>query len=781
MSQLVDVRPFFSTDPVSPDEHWGPAVVRAIAHVKDVGLGGIYFPAGHYHFDPAGVNSIEIQDVDNFVIAGDGPASHLYHVPELLGGDSRFLIHIANTVNRVVVRDLTLDGGFTSPDAQPGVPGQHHLVAIGSGSRDDTTTHQIRVTNCYLKNCRGDAINVIGDTSTVSTLGVISALNEGDTVTIGDIVYRFTAVLTQSDDVLIADTADPADTVAASLDNLVMAIRLVKQDLTLPLHYHSDTIANSKVDRAERVGSNRLEVRPKAVESVFLATTLSEASWDTTVIRALTDEVQIDHNFIYDTHRTGIGIQRGCRRVIIDSNIIVPAQRGVIDFEPTGQNVDSEDWHHGNSSQQFIVTNNILVKPQRNNTVVSFSGIGSRDRNKYSIFSHNLCLGGGIEGQNVGPLIVDSNVIIGNRAAGSDGRALIDFHRGCQDLIVSNNYIERPLPEDGEAPQGYTLNLYRTDDRTQTPQNPTHHETITVGTITYRFRHGETFLHPNDVRVGADVAQTCENIEAALLAGPGSGFAYGNETLRNPGVFVVASEEKSVHVFGGSIAFPVSEDLANGSWTTPNSRAGALIRIWESGDVQPTRVNIVNNIGHQYMLQSGIVLLEVNNALVQANQLHCHFSGELGTGIEHVSSEKDSFINDQVHVRSNHIKTHGAGRWGVGIHMGKTSNLAHSSIVDNSIDGPTIGIDYIEVPRIVPTIAGNRISGNSGTAINVSIPFCIGGNFGDVSHYVGEGVPSFVAAKGSTYINRTGVQDDPTNAPRYLSNGTGMWLAIPNG
>ena len=59
----------------------------------------------------------------------------------------------------MVVRDLTLDGSYLGPEAHPGVTEQHHLIRIGAGSRTNTRTHQVRVTGCYLKNCRGDAIN----------------------------------------------------------------------------------------------------------------------------------------------------------------------------------------------------------------------------------------------------------------------------------------------------------------------------------------------------------------------------------------------------------------------------------------------------------------------------------------------------------------------------------------------------------------------------------------------------------------------------------------------
>lgn len=776
MSHLLDVTPFFK-----PDIHdeWGPPVIDAIEESKRSGHGGIYFPSGVYNFKSVSSAAIEISGVDGFTIAGDGPTSRLFHEAETLDKSTGFLLRIANFVNRVIVRDLMLDGSFTSPETQVGVNDQHHLIRIGGGSNNSHTTHQVRVTNCYLKNCRGDAVNVLGETSAIGILTLSTQANAGGTVTIGDTVYTFVIVLEKAFDVLIGID------IKESIDNLAAAILSGEKKTG----FHKDTTPNPKVGRANRDGET-LHVHAQVLEPLQLLTTVVNANWEINPARlifALTDAVIIDHNFIYDTYRTGIGIQRGGRKVIIDNNVIVPARRGVIDCEPTGANVNSEDWHHGNAPQQFIITNNILVKPIRNNTVASLSGIGARDRNKYSIFSHNLCLGGGVDGLNVGPLIIESNIIIGNRGVGGDAVGLINLHRGCEDVIVANNYIERPIPEEGETVALHTLLFYGESDTTKTSQQPSHNATITIGASTYRFRAAPSLLQPNDVRIGSTLAQTCNHVVAAILAGSEEGIAYGIGTVSNVGVIQaraeIVSESGRVTVTGWLNVLSVAEDLAAGHWvsgTAFTSSAGPLIRVFQRGD-QPARVSIVNNIGRQHLPATGIDLDSVDHVLVQGNQLHCYHSGDTGSGIVHRSTK----VSDQVHIKSNHLMTHGTGRWDHGIRLATIDQLAHSSVIDNTIHGAAIGISYAETatksPRDIPTVSGNRISGNASAAVQLPQPTCIGGNLGDVALFLGEGKPNFVAPKGSAYMNRNGTIGSTENAPRYLSVGTMEWQAIPNG
>ena len=80
------------------------------------------------------------------------------------------LIRIFDTAERVVVRDLTLDGSYLGPEAHPGVTQQHHLIRIGAGSRTNTRTHQVPRHRLLPQELPlADAINIIGTTSAVGS------------------------------------------------------------------------------------------------------------------------------------------------------------------------------------------------------------------------------------------------------------------------------------------------------------------------------------------------------------------------------------------------------------------------------------------------------------------------------------------------------------------------------------------------------------------------------------------------------------------------------------
>jgi Right handed beta helix region len=755
-------------------------VQAAIQYAKANNKAGIFFPSGNFKFsraNPTGAEgAIDITDVDGFTIAGDGAKTRLFQdIPPL---QDWHLIRVFDTAGRVLIRDLTLDGTYRGPVDHPGVTGQHHLIRIGAGSRNNTRSHQVRVTNCYIRNCRGDGINIIGGTSAVGVLTLTGNPTLGSTVKVGSIVYRFVSALSAAFDVLIGTS------VVASLDNLQNAINRASPNTLEGVKYGVGTFANPDVGSAKRETNTTLAVHSQIPGPLALAETLVNGSWDgptAKVIQALTDEVMIDQNFIHDTYRTGIGVQRGCRKVIIDGNIIVPARRGVIDFEPTGSNVNTEDWAHGNSPQQFIITNNILVKPLKNNTVASLSGTGARDRDKYSIVAHNLCLGGGFDGLNVGPLIIDSNIIIGNRGAGGDPVGLIRLHRGCQDVIVSNNYLERPVPVEGETQASNTLE-FRTNVAGSVPQQPGAGETVKVGTTTYTFRGNPSV--PNDLRIGTTLAQTCDNLVAAILRGPGEGTSYGAGTIANPDITSASSDGESVTVFGNSTATQTTDGMSSGFWTSADNlanSAGPLIEVMGRDGVQPSRVTIVNNLGRQHMQSSGIALTSVSHAAVRGNQLHCYHSGLAGNGIIHRSIAP----SDQVHIHGNHLMTHGTGRWEYGIRLSDASKLGHSSVHDNTIHGAKFGIKYADgPPSAIPTVMGNSVSGNAGDALLLPTPTCTGGNLGCVANYVGTDPPNFAAAKGSTYINTAGVAGAggvPGTLRYVCSTGSTTWVPMIDG
>lgn len=69
------------------------------------------------------------------------------------------------------------------------------------------------------------------------------------------------------------------------------------------------------------------------------------------------------------------------------------------------------------------------------------------------------------------------------------------------------------------------------------------------------------------------------------------------------------------------------------------------------------------------------------------------------------------------------------------------------------------------------TILADAFTGASSGAVTSTSPLTVAG----VGLYVGAGVPSLSAAKGSLYLNTTG---SSTSTRLYVNNGTTNWVAI---
>ena len=146
-----------------------------------------------------------------------------------------------------------------------------------------------------------------------------------------------------------------------------------------------------------------------------------------------------------------------------------------------------------------------------------------------------------------------------------------------------NNYLERPVPEEGETRAWNTLE-FRGNTAGSLPQQPSAGETVTIGTTTYTFR--SSLAAPNDVLLGATLAETCDNLVAAILGGPGEGTSYGTGTAANAAVTSATSDGEFVHVVGDSSSTQTTHTLAAGFWASEGSlanSAGPLIEVFESG------------------------------------------------------------------------------------------------------------------------------------------------------------------------------------------------------
>lgn len=91
---------------------------------------------------------------------------------------------------------------------------------------------------------------------------------------------------------------------------------------------------------------------------------------------------------------------------------------------------------------------------------------------------------------------------------------------------------------------------------------PTAGDTVTIGGQVYTY--ADTSANPFDVTVGADATASAANLRAAIMAGAGSGTAYGAGTIANSDVTAVASTgtvtltAKTSGVAGNTIALAKS-------------------------------------------------------------------------------------------------------------------------------------------------------------------------------------------------------------------------------
>lgn len=756
------------------------AVASAIAAVKaSATLGGIFFPAGNYKFTRAagpGVQGlIDITGTDGFVVAGCGPKSRLFHdAPSQY--DTHFF-RVYNNVDRFVIRDIVVDGSYTGATNFPNVSQQNHLLKLGEGTNTSTNTHSVVVQRVFLKNCRGDAINLIGATNARGELTFTGQPANNETVTLGTKTYTFKTTLTgAADEVLIGASTN------ASIDNLVSAVDASAGEGTT---YGTGTTANADAD-GSRDGSVFV-ARGTTAGPTVSTDTIANASWGAATlpyIDALIDEVSILDSFIYQTYRACIGVQRGARRTIISRNHLKNTTRGVIDFEPTGNAVNTEDYRHGNSPQQFIITNNIMEQSNRGGVVATLFGIGASDRNKYSVFSGNVLLGGGVNALNSGPVIMDGNLVIGSRNSNGKSDPLVQFWRGAQDIIIANNVIERPVPDDGDNTSA-VLEFHPADDDGIDPTQPLNNETATIGTKTYRF---VTVLSAaNDVFIGATLAATCANLVAAILDNGDEGVQYGTGTTANSAITSATTDGETVTVLGTATT-TVSDTLSAGFWSGSSllGSAGTLIEIQENNGTQPTRVTIANNILRQYMPKTCINLVAPTHTTVVNNQIHAfHSAVDTGNGITVDCATADA---DQVHIRGNTIIDQGTGNLVYGIRFDNAgAALGHSSAVDNVIKGTKHGISYDGTPDQAPTVHGNRVSDISGTPYVLPTPTHIGGQHGGGNApgtYQGAGAPSFSAAKFSVYYRTDGTAGAGGTAgtARYMNtDGASTWAALIDG
>jgi hypothetical protein len=139
------------------------AIQAAIDNTSGSGIAGILFPAGTYRVsrvtEPGGRWSLDLNGVQDFTIAGEGPRSIVRLVDTTAATGDWHVFILRGGCRRIVFTDLVVDGnrtGLTSPDEQS------HGIEVEPGTED------LVVDRCILRECFGDGIRMLASAKSVA-------------------------------------------------------------------------------------------------------------------------------------------------------------------------------------------------------------------------------------------------------------------------------------------------------------------------------------------------------------------------------------------------------------------------------------------------------------------------------------------------------------------------------------------------------------------------------------------------------------------------------------
>jgi hypothetical protein len=136
----------------------GPLLAELVQFAIDNDYTGLRLPEGITQIhgtDATGRLGIDLRGITDFVIAGSGPGSILRMSKEF--AQDRRLIYIATESERIVIRDLTLDGNW---DGETGNE-QVHGIQVGTGEVGGLAS-DVTVQNCWFRDIKGDAVRLLG-------------------------------------------------------------------------------------------------------------------------------------------------------------------------------------------------------------------------------------------------------------------------------------------------------------------------------------------------------------------------------------------------------------------------------------------------------------------------------------------------------------------------------------------------------------------------------------------------------------------------------------------
>jgi hypothetical protein len=133
------------------------AIQAAIDDAVTGNKGGILFPAGMYRVSrvtlPGGRWSLELNNVQDFKVMGEGPKSVVKLVDTTSQTGDWHVFILRNNCHHVVFEDLVIDGnrtGLTQPDEQS------HGIEVESGTED------LVLDRCIFRECFGDGVRFVG-------------------------------------------------------------------------------------------------------------------------------------------------------------------------------------------------------------------------------------------------------------------------------------------------------------------------------------------------------------------------------------------------------------------------------------------------------------------------------------------------------------------------------------------------------------------------------------------------------------------------------------------
>jgi len=133
------------------------AIQAAIDDASARGRAGVLFPSGTYRVSrvtvPGGRWSLDLNGVQDFTIAGEGPRSRVRLVDTAAATGDWHVFILRGGCRRIVFSDLVVDGnrtGLTDPDEQS------HGIEVEPGTED------LVIDRCILRECFGDGVRMLG-------------------------------------------------------------------------------------------------------------------------------------------------------------------------------------------------------------------------------------------------------------------------------------------------------------------------------------------------------------------------------------------------------------------------------------------------------------------------------------------------------------------------------------------------------------------------------------------------------------------------------------------